>query len=141
MYSFFMKPYTLKRTCQNENRRHFMDKTQSRLCLLLDEFEDYFSGSKSCKDWPENFFLIFDKPNDTLVEEMYQYGRENLALIHVMIQSPYVTKIKRDVAMKLTGFIANTGGLLGLCLGFSFISCIEFFFWCGCYCFKSKCSH
>ena len=55
-----------------------MDKTQGRLCLLLDEFEDYFSGSKSCKDWPENFFLIFDKPNDTLVEEMYQYGRENL---------------------------------------------------------------
>ena len=93
------------------------------------------------KDWPENFFVLFDKPNDTLVEEMYQYGRENLALIHVMIQSPYVTKIKRDVAMKLTGFIANTGGLLGLCLGFSFISCIEFIFWCGCYCFKSKCSH
>ena len=68
---FSMKPYTiLKRTCQNENRRHFMDKTQGRLCLLLDEFEDYFSGLKSCKDWPENFFVLFDKPNDTLVEEM-----------------------------------------------------------------------
>ena len=48
-----------------------MDKTQDRLCLLLDEFEDYFSGWKSCKDWLKIFFLIFDKPNDTLVEEMY----------------------------------------------------------------------
>ena len=69
-----MKPYTtLKRTCQNENRRHFMEKTQGRLCLLLDEFEDYFVGSKSGHDWPENFFVLFDKPNDTHVEEMYQY--------------------------------------------------------------------
>ena len=80
-------------------------------------------------------------PCPTSIPDSRVYGRENLALIHVMIQSSYVTKIKRDVAMKLTGFIANTGGLLGLCLGFSFISCIEFVFLCGCYCFKSKCSH
>ena len=42
-----------------------------------------------------------------------------------MIQSPYVTKIKRDVAMTFTSYVANTGGLLGLCLGFSFISLVE----------------
>ena len=59
---------------------------------------------------------------------MYKYGRKNLALIHVMIQSPYSTKIKRDVAMTFTTYIANSGGLVGLCLGFSFMSGIEIIF-------------
>ena len=81
-----------------------------------------------CKQWPENYFEKYDEPNDTLVEEMYKYGSKNLALIHVMIQSPYVTKIKRDVAMTFTTYIANSGGLLGLCLGFSFMSGIEIMF-------------
>lgn len=65
---------------------------------------------------------------------MHKYGRKNLALIHVMIQSPYVTKIKRDVSMTFTTYIANSGGLLGLCLGFSFMSCIEIIF-CLCWLF------
>ena len=82
-----------------------------------------------CEEWPSNYFKIFDKPNEPLVEELYNYGRKNLALIHVMIQSPYVTKIKRDVETTLLSFIADTGGLLGLCLGFSFISIIEIVFW------------
>ena len=77
---------------------------------------------------------MYDEPNDTLVKEMHKYGRKNLALIHVMIQSPYVTKIKRDVSMTFTTYIANSGGLLGLCLGFSFMSGIEIIF-CLCWLF------
>ena len=46
-----------------------------------------------------------------------------------MIQSPYVTKIKRDVAMTFTTYIANSGGLLGICVGFSFMSGIEILFY------------
>ena len=49
-----------------------------------------------------------------------------------MIQSPYVTKIRRDVTMTFTSFVANAGGLLGLCTGFSFISGMEVLFWFGC---------
>ena len=41
-------------------------------------------------------------------------------------------KIKRDVAMTFTSYVANTGGLLGLCLGFSFISLVEILFWVCC---------
>jgi hypothetical protein len=86
-----------------------------------------------CEEWPSNYFKKFDAPIETFVEELYRYGRQNLALIHVMIQSPYVTKIKRDVETTFLSFIADTGGLLGLCLGFSFISIIEIFFWfCSC---------
>ena len=74
------------------------------------------------------------KPDITLSEAMYQYASENLAFVHVFIQSPYVTKIQRDVAMTLISYIANMGGLLGLCLGFSLISLIEILFWCFCCC-------
>ena len=87
-----------------------------------------------CNKWPENYFEKRNEPNQTLVKELHQYGRQNLALIHVMVQSPYVTKIKRDVAMPFITFIANSGGLLGLCIGFSFISAVEIFFWICCFC-------
>ena len=46
-----------------------------------------------------------------------------------MIQSPYITKMKRDVSITYTNYVANTGGILGLCIGFSFISIIEILFW------------
>ena len=55
-------------------------------------------------------------------------------MVHVMVQSPYVTKIKRDVAMSFVTFVANSGGLLGLCIGFSFISAVELLYWICCIC-------
>ena len=87
-----------------------------------------------CANWPDNYFEKNTEPNQTLVNELYQYGRQNLALIHIMVQSPYVTKIKRDVAMPFITFVANSGGLLGLCIGFSFISAVEILFWISCCC-------
>ena len=87
-----------------------------------------FAAPNPCDLWPENYFEKYNEPNVALTEEMYKYGRKNLALIQVMIQSPYFTKIKRDVEMTFTTYIANSGGLLGLCLGFSFMSGIEIIF-------------
>ena len=49
-----------------------------------------------------------------------------------MVQSPYITKIKRDVAIPFVTFVANSGGLLGLCIGFSFISAVELLYWICC---------
>ena len=122
-------------TCQDENRAFFMNRDWPLLCPLLKNFDELLGNFSVdiCQKWPENYFEKYDKPNITLMKEMYQYGRQNLALIHVMIQSPYVTKIKRDVAITLVSYVADTGGLLGLCLGFSFISIIEIIFWfCSC---------
>ena len=121
-------------TCQEENRTFFMDMKQPNLCLTLGAFEEYFGNTSSCEDWPTNYFNDYTDPVDTLVNELYQYGRDNLALVHVVIQSPYVTMIKRDVEMTFTSYIANTGGIIGLCLGFSFISGFELIFWCCCCC-------
>ena len=64
--------------------------------------------------FPENYFKKNDKANKTLVKELYKYGRRNLANVHVVIQSPYITKIKRDVAMTFTSFIANEKAMIHL---------------------------
>ena len=133
--------HVLQVTCQEPldgNRRFFIEKSHPNICNVLEDFDKFFGSNSTCNEWPKNFFEDLeegDKPNSTLNDELFEYGKQNLALIHVMMQSPYTTKIKRDVAMTFTNYVANTGGLLGLCLGFSFISFIEIIVWC-CFCVK-----
>ena len=116
-------------SCQNENKKYIFDARHPKLCSALKEFDKYFGKESSCRKWPKNYFEDHSKLNETLLEEMFEYGKENLALVRIFIPSPYVTLMKRDVAMTFINYIANTGGLLGLCLGFSFISAFEIFYW------------
>ena len=51
-----------------------------------------------------------------------------MALVNVYIKDPVVTRIKRDQKIPIISFVANTGGLLGLCMGFSLISAFEVIF-------------
>ena len=128
-----------KRTCLKEDKKYFMDKQQPNLCPIIKAFKKYIGQASMCKKWPDNYMKRNDyKINETLKEELYHYARNNLAYIQVMIQSPYITRIKRDVAMTITSYVANAGGLMGLCLGFSFISCIEMIFWFCCCCQEFK---
>jgi hypothetical protein len=131
----YVASHILQITCNDEDRRHFLGLEYPDLCRALQYFETYFDNTSTCNHWPENFLDKHDNsPNQTLMREILKYGRENLALVRIMIQSPYATKIKRDLAMTITSYIANAGGLLGLCLGFSFISGIEVLFWICCSC-------
>lgn len=41
-----------------------------------------------------------------------------------------MTRIKRDQKIPIIGFVANTGGLLGLCMGFSLVSAFEIVYHC-----------
>ena len=63
-------------------------------------------------------------------EEMFHYAKKNMALVNVYIKDPVVTRIKRDQKIPLIGFVANTGGLLGLCMGFSLVSAFEIVYHC-----------
>ena len=131
----YVASHILQITCDDENRRYFLGLEYPDLCKTLQYFEAYFDNNSTCNHWPENFLDNHDNsPNQTLMREILKYGRENLALVRIMMQSPYATKIKRDLAMTITSYIANAGGLLGLCLGFSFISGIEVLFWICCSC-------
>ena len=42
----------------------------------------------------------------------------------------FATKIVRDEKVPITSFIANVGGLLGLCMGFSLVSVVEMVYFC-----------
>ncbi len=48
----------------------------------------------------------------------------------MLFQDPVVTRIKRDQKIPIIGFVANTGGLLGLCMGFSLVSAFEIVYHC-----------
>ena len=71
------------------------------------------------------WLIIPQQRVQAFVDTIQQYASDNLAKILVMIRDPYVQKIRREQAMTTTAFLANTGGLLGLCLGFSVISLAE----------------
>ena len=71
-----------------------------------------------------------------LREELFLYAKKNMALVNVYIKDPVVTRIKRDQKIPLIGFVANTGGLLGLCMGFSLVSAFEIVYHCFINCCK-----
>ncbi len=55
----------------------------------------------------------------------FDYARDNLALVHIFIKQPVVTKILRDQRIPIIWFVANCGGILGLCMGFSIVTVFE----------------
>ena len=61
---------------------------------------------------------------------MLDYAQDNLSVVKLFIKNPYYTSIKRDLAMTQLDFIGNAGGLLGLCMGMSFISMFEIIYHC-----------
>ena len=61
----------------------------------------------------------------SLEEKIFEYAKQNLAVVNVYIKDPVVTRILRDQKIPIIAFVANTGGLLGLCMGFSLVSLFE----------------
>ena len=58
-------------------------------------------------------------------EEIYKYAKDNLVLFNTFIKDPYVKKFLKDEKITWISYIANAGGLLGLCMGFSLVSAAE----------------
>ena len=86
-----------------------MDRLHPNICNVLSDHSELFGKTSTCQEWPQIYLNTYGQLNASLVEEMYSYGRQNLAMVHVVMQSPHVTKIKRDVAMTFTTYVANTG--------------------------------
>ena len=54
-----------------------------------------------------------------------KYAIDNIAVLKIFIKDPYYVNIIRDRQITFINFVGNTGGLVGLCLGLSFISIFE----------------
>ena len=82
---------------------------------------------------------------ETFKQQLMIYASENLIKINAFLDSPYLAKYETDEVwrerknnliytffppqvMSTMTFIANIGGMMGLCMGFSFVSLVEIFF-------------
>ena len=62
--------------------------------------------------------------------EIFNYARENLAIINIFIKESYTKRFRKTEKMSRISYIASSGGLLGLCMGFSFVSLAEIAYHC-----------
>ena len=65
--------------------------------------------------------IFIDNPNMYMRE--VTFFRQ--ALVRVYIKQPVVTRIVRDERLPVIWFVANCGGILGLCMGFSIVTVFE----------------
>ena len=62
-------------------------------------------------------------------EATYDAYDRDIAFVTFYFEEPNIFEYFRQARMTTVNFISQVGGLMGLCLGFSFVSAIELFFW------------
>ena len=67
----------------------------------------------------------YTEDDEKMSKFLNEYARQYFAVLKIFLKDPYYTNIIRDRQITLTNFVGNTGGLVGLCLGLSFISIFE----------------
>ena len=65
-----------------------------------------------------------------VVEAILDYAKDNLVMFNIFIKDPYAKRFMKDEKITKTAYIANSGGLLGLCMGFSLVSAAEILYHC-----------
>ena len=149
---FWLVVYKLFWSCKNEHtkygfKRPGLDRQYPTLCAFYDEYFygnedvkktiekfDESDGSKDFLDW-QNKELRFSQfeakvgMTEGKQEEFRQtlmiYCKDNLAKVVVFIQKPFVVSYLHDQVMSYLQLVANMGGLMGLCMGFSVVSLAE----------------
>ena len=70
---------------------------------------------------------VFSASNED--NPLYDAYEKDIAMVSFYFESITVFEYTRDVSMTTIQYISQMGGLLGLCLGFSFISAVEIIYW------------
>ena len=131
----------LKKSCVHVWKRIDLDRQYPYLCsLLLAKLNETSLGSFHAND--KNLclkalsnFKTLEQLEDNggkggssdkqLLDALFLYARENLALVNIYIKPPVVTRITKDERIPVIWFVANCGGILGLCMGFSIVTVFE----------------
>ena len=109
----------------------FSKKSSAITCTVkINVFHSRTDHNELCSDmlWdPVRLWNFSRTDSDTaaLEDDIFFYAKKNLAVVNVYIKDPVVTRILRDQKIPIIAFVANTGGLLGLCMGFSLVSVFE----------------
>ena len=59
----------------------------------------------------------------------YDAYEKDIAMVTFFFESSTIFEYSREDRMTLIQYISQVGGLMGLCIGFSFISAAELFYW------------
>ena len=59
----------------------------------------------------------------------YDAYEKDIAMVTFFFESTTAFEYSRDERMTLIQYISQIGGLMGLCIGFSFISAVEIVYW------------
>ena len=70
---------------------------------------------------------IFQARNDE--DPFYDAYTKDIAMVTIFFETSTVFEYTREVRMTTIQYISQMGGLLGLCMGFSFISAAEIIYW------------
>ena len=124
-------------------KRNRMQSKYSRLCSYYDKY--FYENINITEDGGNlddkigrNFSQFFDNletwgmnnyEKTKFRELLLRYSKENLVRITAYISSPYVTIYEKDVVTTPITLIANIGGLMGFCMGFSLFSLAEIIYY------------
>ena len=133
----------LSKSCTHVWKRIDLDRHYPFLCpLLLAKLNETTSESfhKDTRELCREAFSSFNNlgtleenkrdstsnaSDEVLLDALFLYARENLALVNIYIKPPVVTRITKDERIPVIWFVANCGGILGLCMGFSIVTVFE----------------
>ena len=127
--TFFYRPefcfvlQKISRICTDEIRKKIFElSTQIKnICHLVLEMNNTFTACDK-NDTPNSTVI---NANLQISEFLFEYASKNLATVKIFLREPYYTKFIKDEQISALSFIANAGGLLGLCVGMSFLSIFE----------------
>ena len=77
----------------------------------------------------ESSIKIFDESGEE-IPKSYDAYEKDIAMVTFFFETNTVFEFSRDQRLTMVGFISQMGGLLGLWMGFSFISAFEILYWC-----------
>ena len=127
--TFFYRPefcfvlQKISRICTDEIRKKIFElSTKIRnICHLVLEMNNTFTACDA-NDIPNSTVI---NANLQISEFLFEYASKNLAIVKIFFRDPYYTEFIKNEQISVLSFIANAGGLLGLCVGMSFLSIFE----------------
>ncbi len=128
--NFCFALYKLAKICQVPHRAKNFEESLEQNDLTCKEILEANNTLNICTDKGKPILLSV-KENKKVSGFLYKYAKNNFLVLRVFIRDPYYTLIKRDEQIPLISFIGNVGGLLGLCMGMSFVSIFEMLYYFG----------
>ena len=117
-------------TCHS-NKVRYLESVYPGICENIRESIGLLGGAQLCKDldWPSAELNVLNGTlKQALEQDIFRYTKENIMVLKIFMNEITATLILKDEKLSTISFLANTGGLLGLCIGLSVVTFFELVF-------------